>query len=252
MLKDKITELRNKIRKERAEKASKDKKPKKLPSQYPNMKAKETMLNLVSSVTDLGMNDMDDDTDDDVLTTSAFMARTVIAMEPPGELGTQQPANGQQSTSVECEDTEEVIEVKAHFEYSLRPEYQDKTYAISDGGADSCILGKYAKIISYTGRYASLIGYDPRMTRKEKVPIVSAYIKAKSSSIGNHPVLLKVNEAPYNPQSPITLLSEYQIREHGLIIDSVAKKHKSAHDKFGTQCFQLGNWVYIDFEDRGD
>jgi hypothetical protein len=102
MLKDKITELRNKIRKERAEKASMDKKPEKLPSQYPNMKAKETMLNLVSSIADLGMNDMDDDTDDDMLTTTAFMARTAIALEPPGELGTQQPANGQQSTSVEC------------------------------------------------------------------------------------------------------------------------------------------------------
>ena len=79
--------------------------------------------------------------------------------------------------------------------------------------------GKMAKVISYTGRHASLVGYDPNTTRTEKVPIVLAYIKARSSSIGNYPVLLKVNEAPYNPQSPITLLSEYQIQEYGLIID---------------------------------
>lgn len=60
---------------------------------------------------------------------------------------------------------------------------------------------------------------------KEKIPIVTALIKVKSSSMDNYPILLKINEAPYNPLSPITLLSEYQIREHGLVIDSVAKKH---------------------------
>ena len=109
-----------------------------------------------------------------------------------------------------------------------------------------------AKIISYTGRYANLVGYDPETTRTEKVPIVSAYIKVRSSSIGNHPVFLKVHEAPYNPQSPITLLSEYQIREYGLVVDSVARKHKSAHGKSGTQSFHLDNGVYINFKDRGD
>ena len=75
-------------------------------------------------------------------------------------------------------------------------------------------------------------------------------IKARSSSIGNLPVILKINEAPYNPTSPITLLSEYQIREYGLIIDSVAQKHYSAPDTRGKQMFQVNNWVHINFEDR--
>ena len=35
------------------------------------------------------------------------------------------------------------------------------------------------------------------------------------------------------------------------MIDSVAKKHKTAHGVPGTQCFHLNSWVYIDFEDRG-
>src|SRR5687768_5893197 len=51
--------------------------------------------------------------------------------------------------------------------------------------------------------------------------------------------------------SPITLLSEHQIREHGLVIDSVAKKHKSAYGKQGTQCFHISQDLHIDFEDRG-
>ena len=81
-------------------------------------------------------------------------------------------------------------------------------------GADSCILGKNAKILSYTGRYANLVGYDPETTRTERVPIVTALIKAKSGSVGEHPALLKLHEACYNANSPITLLSEYQIREY--------------------------------------
>ena len=64
-------------------------------------------------------------------------------------------------------------------------------------------------------------------------------------------MLLKVHEAPYNSKSPITLLSEYQIREHGLVIDSVAKKHMSSHGKRGTQRLELNPRIHIDFEDRG-
>ena len=45
--------------------------------------------------------------------------------------------------------------------------------------------------------------------------------------------------------------SEYQVREHGLVIDSEAKKHKSSHGVPGTQYFHLNSWVSIDFEDRG-
>ena len=113
-------------------------------------------------------------------------------------------------------------------------------------------MGRNAKVISYTGRYASLVGYDPENTRTDKVPIVSAYLKVISSSYGNYPILLKVHEAPYNPESTITLLSEYQIREYDLVIDSVARKHKSAYGKPGTQCFQVSQHVFINFEDRGD
>ena len=95
-----------------------------------------------------------------------------------------------------------------------------------------------------------MVNYDPSTTRIDKVPVVTALIKAKSS-VDSIPVLLKVNEAPYNPLSPITLLSEYQIREYGLVIDSVAKKHQSSLDKHGTQKFNVNAFVHINFEDRG-
>src|SRR5687767_2135247 len=205
---------------------------KKLPSQYPTMSTKETIAQLVSSVADLGFeDDASDSTDDDMmLVTSTYAVRTCQYEEPSDD------------------SSDDVIEVRAHLEYTM---HSDRIFAITDGGADSCILGKNAKVISHTGRYATLIRYDPSTTRSGKIPIVSAYIKVKTATIGQIPILLKVHEAPYNQSSPITLLSEYQIREHGLVIDSVAKKHKSAHGHSGTQCFHISQDLHIDFEDRG-
>jgi len=112
-----------------------------------------------------------------------------------------------------------------------------------------CVVGQNAYIASYSGRYAHVVGYDPDKTKSAKIPIVTAYIKALAHN--GIPVLLKINEAPYNAGSPVTLLSEYQIRENQFVIDSVAKKHRSMNDQFGTQRLTLNEVVYIPFEDRG-
>ena len=158
-----------------------------VPDQYPSMKPVTTMAHLVNSVANFGLEDgSDDDTDDDILPTSmAFMVKV------------QQPM---------------IMEVKAHLEYANEPWHTNKVYALADGGADSCILGRHSKVLNYTGRYANLVGYNPETTHTEKVPIVSALIKVQSSTEGGIPILLRINEAPFTPESPITLLSEYQIR----------------------------------------
>src|SRR6056300_2007949 len=119
---------------------------------------------------------------------------------------------------------------------------------ITDGGADSCVFGRNAFVVSETNRYARLVGYDPKTTQSCRIPIVTAYIKAKAHN--GIPVLLKSNEAPYNKDSPITLLSEYQIRENNFIIDSVATKHRTTSG-YGTQRLQLNDVVHIPFKDRG-
>jgi hypothetical protein len=46
-------------------------------------------------------------------------------------------------------------------------------------------------------------------------------------------------------------LSEYQIREFGYIIDSVARKHRTLHGGYGTQTFYLREGVHLEFTDRG-
>jgi hypothetical protein len=62
---------------------------------------------------------------------------------------------------------------------------------------------------------------------------------------------LKVNEAVYYKDNPITLLSEYQIREYGFVIDSVAKKHRKSSTEMGSQRFVLSQHLHVPFDDRG-
>ena len=219
------------------EKQAKSSNVAKLPDQYPTKRNQEALINLCSSVAEMGIDGDDYSTDDEALTSHVYMAKTVRP-DPEGSTETS-------------DENEQILKVRAHLEYGKQEWYPDKVYAISDGGADSCIVGKHAEVVSYTGRFASLVGYNPETTRTEKVPIVTALIKVRSSSTGGYPVLLQIHEAPYNSQSPITLLSEYQIREYGLVIDSVAKKHMSSHGKRGTQRLEANSWVHIDFEDRG-
>ena len=223
-MKERIMKLRSEIRKKKEQeknmnKARQNSLP--LPSQYANKTSMQLVANLCSQLT---QNDSEEDTDDDILTQS-YCATT-------------------------CEDEVEVeVEYKAHLEYANSCSSPSKIYAISDGGADACVVGANAYIASHTERYVHLIGCNPMSTKSSRIPIVTAYLKVKN----NHgiPVLLKINEAAYNAGSPITLLSEYQIREHGYIVDSVASKHKTSLNTYGTLRIVLSDDIYLPFVDRG-
>ena len=92
------------------------------------MVAKDTILNLVSTMADINLADdgCSVSTDDDFMQdTYAMMAR--LSIDPPA---------GNPETD---------IQVRAHFEYTNTPELKNKYYAISDSGADSCVLGKWPK-----------------------------------------------------------------------------------------------------------
>jgi hypothetical protein len=148
-------------------------------------------------------------------------------------------------------DDDNTIDIKANFRLVLKCVQDGKFYAISDGGADSCILGSCAHVINFTKRYARLVGYDPETTQSARVPIVSAYIKTKDKS--GQIILMIVHEAPYLKNSPTTLLSEYQIREYGKVIDSCAETHVISSNPrlMGKQRFEINDDVHIHMEDRG-
>ena len=58
-------------------------------------------------------------------------------------------------------DQQDDLEVRAHVEFATAYKDGAKVYAISDGGADSCVLGQNAHVLHETGRYATLIGMIP-------------------------------------------------------------------------------------------
>lgn len=89
MIKEKITEIQAKVREKRKTKMESQSKSDKIPNQYPSMKNRESVVNLVSALANMSMDDVDDDTDDDVMTSLVFMARACRrthqpSNEPPG------------------------------------------------------------------------------------------------------------------------------------------------------------------------
>ncbi len=102
---------------------------------------------------------------------------------------------------------------RAHLEYANPKTSSSKMYAISDGGADAYVVGTNAYIDGETGKFAHLIGYDPVTTKSRRIPIATAFLKVKA--FNGIPILLKINKAAYNVGSPITLISDYRIRERG-------------------------------------
>jgi hypothetical protein len=237
-LKKRIDEVRGEIRAEEAEKSksrviskpytTSQQTSAPVPQQYPNMVGVQPHT-LVAAKHVAIDETSDSETDDDV-----FHMYTVYT------------AHMYMCTS----DFSADIEIRVHLEYAVAySNTPEKLYAISDGGADSCVLGKYARVINETGRYATLVGYDPMKTRSKRIPIVSAYVKVRAHN--QIPIILKINEAPYHENNSITLLSEYQIREHGYLIDSVATKHLKSENEYGTQQLTLSRLLHVPFEDRG-
>jgi hypothetical protein len=102
---------------------------------------------------------------------------------------------------------QDLVDIIVHAPFEYAEVYNDPVYGIADGGADSVVLGKHAHVLHETGRYATLVGYDPKHTRSQCISMVSAYLKVLAHN--GIQVSLKVNEAVYYQDNPITLLSEY-------------------------------------------
>jgi hypothetical protein len=96
--------------------------------------------------------------------------------------------------------------------------------SILDGGADTCVLGKGWEIIStHNSRRANVVGFDHESAIKQNLPIFSA-ITALDLPNGQS-VLLVIHVSIYNEASNQSLLSEFQLREFGVIIDSKCHRH---------------------------
>jgi hypothetical protein len=96
--------------------------------------------------------------------------------------------------------------------------------SILDGGADTYVLGKGWEILAiHNSRRVNVIGFDHEAAVKKNLPIASS-ITAVDLPNGQS-ILLVIHEAIHNDTSNHSLLSEFQLREHGILIDSTCHRH---------------------------
>ena len=135
-----------------------------------------------------------------------------------------------------------------HYRVNLEMTTGDqKHYAISDGGADGCMGGRNCHETGSTGRYATVVGVHNEAIHR--IPICSFYMKVLAHN--GIPVLLHVHNSPLNTSSNVSIISEYQVRDFGLIIDSISERHPKGPNEFGTQRFQLNDVIHAKFVDIG-
>ena len=134
-------------------------------------------------------------------------------------------------TVVETDDADETtdvdVDVRAHTGFydviARLVKGNNVNISTSDNGADTCVVGIGWKIVIKTTRKANLVGFDSNYARKKGLPIVTAdtVVRLKNGS----EVIIRAHETVYNEGSPTTLISEFQVRTHGLVLDSVHKEH---------------------------
>jgi hypothetical protein len=106
----------------------------------------------------------------------------------------------------------------------LPEKYHISIFSILDGGADTCVLGQGWEVLSvHNTRRANVVGFDHEAAAKRNLPIVSA-ITAVDLPDGIS-VIPIVHEAIYNDTGNHSFLSEFQLRDFGVKIDSICHKH---------------------------
>jgi hypothetical protein len=128
----------------------------------------------------------------------------------------------------------ESIDIRAHLSYLNLATSANVLVCITDDGADSTIFGNGWHITEISHRVANLVGFDATSARKHGLPICNG-ITAVDLESGT--ILLQVHEGVHNKGSKHTLISEFQVRNHGCILDSVAKQHRASTTTKGTQSF---------------
>ena len=99
--------------------------------------------------------------------------------------------------------------------------------SILDSGADTCVIGQGWEILSIcNSRSANVVGFDHEAAVKRNLPIVSG-ITTVDLPDGSS-ILLVVHEGIYNETAKHSLLSEFQLREFGIVIDSTCHRHGGA------------------------
>jgi hypothetical protein len=138
-----------------------------------------------------------------------------------------------------------------HFEWNTRlglhAALDDEYLAICDSGADSHFFAKGWLVTGHTGRKVSVIGWDGAPARSRLLPLVTAETVVETA---HGPIIIEGGEGVHNKNSNVTLLSEFCMRESGIVVDSVSRRHKGSNGQQGTQSIQLSATTSIELEVR--
>ena len=95
--------------------------------------------------------------------------------------------------------------------------------SILNNGEDICALGKGWEVIAvHSARKAPVYGFGNQAVVKKHLDIVTAVSVVE---VSRKSIMLQVNETMHNPSADHCLLSKYQIRDYGVTINSISKKH---------------------------
>jgi len=146
-----------------------------------------------------------------------------------------------------------VMTHKAHTNYWAMLAHITDDLSIPDGGADSHVVGKaWLLLTPLSGpgvKYANVVGFDEQSAKKFGLPIVSSVTKATTTT--GKTIFLRALHSIYNGTSPHTLLSNYHMREVGLIVDDVSKRHLKDANTYGSHSIQTPQGHVIELRTRG-
>ena len=111
---------------------------------------------------------------------------------------------------------------------------EDCGIAVSDAGADTSVTDSTWHVTEYiAGKQAKVIGWDQKPGQKTMRYAHRAFTWLDQGHGKRQ--LIGIYNTITNPDTKVSLLSEYQLRESGAIVDSVSRKHKLTADLYGTQ-----------------
>ena len=141
---------------------------------------------------------------------------------------------------------------RANLNYLNKLSQETEHLCIVDGGADTHVGGKaWLSLIDLQGpcvKLVNVIGFDENTTRKTGLPIGD--MVAKCITQEGETKFLCAKHMIVNVSSQHTLLSSYQMRELGMVVDDVSRRHFKSPFEHGTQTIQATKEDLIDLKTR--
>ena len=105
--------------------------------------------------------------------------------------------------------------------YKMNNVSSDKGKLLIDGGCDTCLVGNGFIIESTTSRTVDVQGFADDI-KVESLPIVSA---VTAVDVDGEVILLEIHECIAVENNQTSLLSTFQARDHGVVVNDIADRH---------------------------